>query len=47
MLLTRDLRLQDRLPAGLTGPPGEDQRPAAGTEGWIAIPEGSSLDRLV
>jgi predicted nuclease with RNAse H fold len=30
----------------LTAPPGENQLPAARTEGWIAIPEGSSLDRL-
>jgi predicted nuclease with RNAse H fold len=31
---------------GLTDPPGENQLPAARTEGWIAIPAGSSLDRL-
>ena len=31
---------------GLTFPPGQDQRRAARTEGWIAIPEDSSLDRL-
>ena len=31
---------------GLTIPPAENQRPAARTEGWIAIPGESSLDRL-
>jgi predicted nuclease with RNAse H fold len=31
---------------GLTAAPGEEQMPAARTEGWIAVPDASSLERL-